>query len=292
MDQSKSSRSSKSKINTAEFTAALNQFMAITNLNQKDATKYIQKFGRADLAIDAFYNDPIAISGVPLSKPLVQIPKLNALFDRYKEAQSMGEDDVMGIDGTLRLCADLEVDPEDVVLLAVACELNAPAVGSFTRTGWREGWKALGVDSIPSMRNLLPRLRRNLGTDYFYFKRVYLFTFDFAKVEGQRSVALETAQAFWGLLLPHAVAGGALVHVPDDDEQERPDGTQGWNDSLTMLWFEFLAEKGGKGISRDTWNMFISFARTVDFDKHDFEGAWPSMIDDFVAWANERASAS
>jgi len=272
--------------------AAVNQFMAITNLNQKDATKYIQKFGRADLAIDAFFNDPNALSSVSLSKQPIQIQKLNALFDKYKEAKSTGEDDIISIDGTLRLCADLEVDPEDVVLLAVACELNAPAVGCFTQTGWRDGWRTLGVDSISGMKNLLPRLRRNLGTDYSYFKKVYLFTFDFAKVEGQRSVALETAQAFWGLLLPHAVAGGALAHVPDDDEEERPDGTQGWNDFLTQLWFDFLAEKGGKGISRDTWNMFISFTRTVDFEKHDFEGAWPSMIDDFVAWAKERTSAS
>jgi DCN1-like protein 1/2 len=29
----------------------------------------------------------------------------------------------------------------------------------------------------------------------------------------------------------------------------------GWNDDLTALWFQFLDEKGGKGVSKDTWSM-------------------------------------
>lgn len=58
-----------------------------------------------------------------------------------------GED--ITIDGTIKLCEDLGVDPEDVVLLAVAYELKSPAMGQWTRKGWTEGWKALGC--VPHM---------------------------------------------------------------------------------------------------------------------------------------------
>ncbi len=47
-------------------------------------------------------------------------------------------------DGTIQLCADLAVDPEDVVLLAVAYELKSPGMAEWTRQGWIDGWKSLG----------------------------------------------------------------------------------------------------------------------------------------------------
>ena len=53
-----------------------------------------------------------------------------------------GED--ITIDGTIKLCQDLDVDPEDVVLLAVAYELKSPSMGQWERKGWVDGWKALG----------------------------------------------------------------------------------------------------------------------------------------------------
>ena len=117
--------------------------------------------------------------------------KLNTLFDKYKAHDPTGsDDDIISIDGTLKLCGDLEVDPEDVVLLAVACELKAPGVGEFTRVGWRDGWKNLGVDSTLTMKGLLPKLREKLGREFGYFKKVYLYTFDFARSEGQRSLGV------------------------------------------------------------------------------------------------------
>jgi len=302
----KSSKTSSRQNTTPEFTAALSQFMGVTGLAAKEATKYIQKYGRADIAIDAYFNDPNALASTAASpsqgrresSAQSQGQKLNALFDRYRAAGGE-EPDSISIDGTIKLCADLDVDPEDVVLLAVAFELKAPGVGEFTRAGWKEGWKNLGIDSIAGMKNVLPRLRRNLGSDFKYFKKVYLFTFDFARTEGQRSLATDTAQAFWGLLLPHAVQGGALAHVEDEDDEDEPmgdgsDSSEGWSDQHTQWWFDFLNEKGGKGVSRDTWNMFISFARTIDsrFEEHDLEAAWPSTIDDFVEWAKENRTTT
>lgn len=36
------------------------------------------------------------------------------------------------------------MDPEDVVLLAVAYDLKSLRMGEWSRKGWLEGWKALG----------------------------------------------------------------------------------------------------------------------------------------------------
>lgn len=52
--------------------------------------------------------------------------------------------DEITIDGTIKLCEDLGVDPEDVVLLAVAWELKSPRMGEWTRKGWLDGWKTIG----------------------------------------------------------------------------------------------------------------------------------------------------
>jgi hypothetical protein len=70
-------------------------------------------------------------------------------------------------------------------------------------------------------------------------------------------LGLETAQAFWGLLLPHGLEGGALSHTKgDDDEDVNMDGDEeGWKPEYVQWWFDFLNEKGGKGISKDTWVM-------------------------------------
>ena len=48
------------------------------------------------------------------------------------------------IDGTIKFCDDLEVNPEDVVLLAVAYELKSPAIGQWRKPGWMQGWKNIG----------------------------------------------------------------------------------------------------------------------------------------------------
>ena len=70
-------------------------------------------------------------------------------------------------------------------------------------------------------------------------------------------LATETAQAFWGTLIPHGLHGGALAHIhstDDDDDDDMGEGG-GWKEEYVQWWFDFLAEKGGKGVSKDTWVM-------------------------------------
>jgi DCN1-like protein 1/2 len=267
------------------------QFCGVTGASVKDARRFLDKHKRVDIAMDAFYNDAAAMASAVKNQTesSPSTSKLNALFNTYKDAD--GDDITM--EGTMRLCEDLGVDPdEDCVLYAIAYELGSPRMGEWNKKGWTEGWKSLGCDSIPAMKSAIGRLRDQLGSDPEYFQKVYNHTFDFARSQGQRSIPTETAQAFWATLLPHGLQDGALSHIhskDDDDDDDMGEG-DGWRDEYVQWWFDFLNEKGGKGISRDTWVMFTDFVRTIDskFEQYDIEAAWPSTIDDFVEWAKAR----
>ncbi|KAG1721965.1 Cullin binding-domain-containing protein [Suillus lakei] len=215
--------------------ALVSEFCSVTSASPKDARRYLDKHQRRlDAAIDAYFQE----GGDPIG-------------------------DEISIDGTIQLCQDLKVDPENVVLLA------------WNKKGWVEGWSRLGCDTIDGMKDALTRLRAKLGSDSTYFHKVYDHTFTFARTEGQRSLAIDTALAFWDLLLPTGLTGGALNHdLTGEDVDMDGEESSGWTNEHTQWWFQFLTEKGGKGVSKDTWMMLF-----------DFIPAWPSAIDDFVAWA-------
>jgi len=274
---------------------AITQFCSVTSATTKEAKKFIDKYKRLDVAIDAYYTNPNEFGNrrQAESTAVPSTSKLNALFTRYKDADG----DEISVDGTIKLCEDLEVNPEDVVLLAIAYELKSERVGEWKKQGWIEGWKNLHCDSIPSMRSALGPLRSKLGGDSTYFQKVYNHTFDFARNQGQRSLSIENAQAFWGLLLPHGFSGGALSHVEsrDDDNDVQMSGARdGFKEEYIQWWFDFLNVKGGKGVSKDTWQMLFDFIRTInyDFSNYDMEAAWPSTFDDFVEYAKERLTSS
>jgi len=286
------SKSSKSKISED----LIAQFCGITGASVKDARKYLEKHKRIENAIDAFYNEGGESSSSRATPggadPATITQRLNQLYDTYKDPDG----DEINVGGALKWCEDLGVDPEDVVLLPIAYELKSPTVGSFPRKPWIDGWKSLGCDSIPSMKAALLRLREKLAMDSSYFTSVYNYTFEFAKSGAQRSITVETAIAFWGLLIPHGLTGTALEHISDTDgdTDDEEDDTlmnmgEGWKPEFTDWWFEFLNKKGGKGVSKDTWTMFLDFVRTIDseFKNHDFEAAWPSSIDDFATYVKE-----
>ena len=109
------------------------------------------------------------------------------------------------------------------------------------------------------MKTALLRLRDKLGSDPGYFQKVYNYTFEFSRPPGQRSLGMDMAKPFWGLLLPHGLQGGALSHTPaarDGDGDDRMGGVEdGWQDAYMEWWFDFLDEKKLKGVSKDVWQM-------------------------------------
>ncbi len=114
-----------------------------------EAKKFLEKHKRLDVAVDAYFHESAGRrqSGGASSTPAASTSKLAALFDKYKGTiivwiycvhwlivwiiESDWED--ISIDGTIQLCQDLDVNPEDVVLFCVAYELKSKRMGTWTR---------------------------------------------------------------------------------------------------------------------------------------------------------------
>jgi len=46
----------------------------------------------------------------------------------------------IGLEGTMRYCEDIKVNPEQAEMLALACFTKAPTMGRFNRKNWVEAW--------------------------------------------------------------------------------------------------------------------------------------------------------
>ena len=65
------------------------------------------------------------------------------------------------------------------------------------------------------------------------------------------------------------MAGGALTRIAiqddggdEDIDMDESEGEDGWKEKHLQWWFDFLNERGGKGITKDTWIMVRTFLIT------------------------------
>ncbi|KAF9228142.1 DUF298-domain-containing protein [Gyrodon lividus] len=270
------------------------EFCSITGTSQKEAKRYLDKHKRLDVAIDAFFQD----GGNRRPESSASTSKLTALFDKYKDS-----DGDISTQGTVQFFTDLGFNQDEdeqegagdtVKLLSLAYELQSPALGEWTKKGWVDGWKNIGCDTIDGMKTALTRLEAKLGSDPSYFRTVYNYTFTFARPEGQRSLAKDTALEYWKSLLQFGVGRVALNHVPTAESEDGEDGedvsmVQGWTKEHTNMWLEYMRARDDIAVSRDTWRMLPDFIRSFDgdFNNHDDQAAWPTIIDQFVEWAKK-----
>ena len=193
-------------------------------------------------------------------------------------------------------------------VLPLSYYLDAPSLGHFTRAGFTEGWLRLGLgpalvgrpapaEVLEQMRRAVPAIDEAFRTNgpvlpprtpgqgaskKGLYTTVYEYTFVFARSEGQKNLPVDVAPTFWDLLVPYA---------PSYDGE----GTRGAPPSFSArqyaLWKQFLTEAANvRIISKDTWTQFLEFTQEIDphFATHDFDAAWPSLIDEFVEWARKQ----
>eukprot|EP00051_Salpingoeca_urceolata_P000711 m.35559 g.35559 ORF g.35559 m.35559 type:complete len:264 (+) comp10932_c0_seq1:166-957(+) len=247
----------------SEQRTKVRQFVQVTSASESAAIAALRRFDWAvGQAVNAYFEDPSSYIGASASaprKPKIDKRQLARFFEKYQDDAG-----AIRVDGMIRLCADLEVDPSDIAMLVMAYKLKAETSCVFTKTEFLTGMESLGVDSLASLKGKLNALRKEMDHAET-FRAIYLYTFDFAKTPPQRSLDLETAIGMWQLLLV-----GRFDYLPH--------------------WIEFLQECHKKSIPRDTWNLLLEFVLTIkpDFSNYDDEGAWPCLIDEFVEWVKEK----
>nr|XP_033818630.1 DCN1-like protein 3 [Geotrypetes seraphini]XP_033818631.1 DCN1-like protein 3 [Geotrypetes seraphini] len=193
------------------------------------------------------------------------LQQIEELFRRYKDER----EDAILEEGMEHFCNDLCVDPTEFKVLVLAWKFQAATMCKFTRTEFFDGCKAINADSLEGICARFPSLL-NEAKQEDKFKDLYRFTFQFGldSDEGQRSLHREIAIALWKLVF-----------------------TQN-NPPILDQWLNFLIENpsGIKGISRDTWNMFLNFTQVIgpDLSNYSEDEAWPSLFDTFVEWEMER----
>ncbi|KAG5570447.1 hypothetical protein H5410_060213 [Solanum commersonii] len=195
--------------------------------------------------------------------------RCEVLFNKYKDPNV----DMIMADGISNLCNDLQVDPQDIVMLVLSWKLKAASICEFSKQEFICGVQSLEIDSMEKFKNKIPFLRSQLK-DEDTFSEIYNFTFDWAKEkfavgcflkpgraqQGQKTLALETALALWKLLF-------AELQWP-----------------LVDQWCQFIQERHNNAISRDFWLQLLKFAKTVDatLSNYDAEGAWPFFLDEYL----------
>ncbi|KAG9095115.1 hypothetical protein FS749_011046 [Ceratobasidium sp. UAMH 11750] len=221
---------------------------------------------------------------------------VQAMFENY-----MDEDDnnVIGGEGMEKLCADASMSMEGALPLLVAWSLSAKTLGSFTRAEFTGGFGKLRIDTPqkvalmasdlnslffgcgiaeqasrmslsssasgadPYDRTQLRSYQHNADSTYSKF---YFFCFALVKPPQSRNIDMETATAFWSVILaPKYPIATELV--------------------------AFITEKGTyKAVTKDIWTMVLEFCKSVkpDLQGYEEEAAWPSLLDDFVEWKKER----
>lgn len=234
----------------------LQQFMAITGSSEKAAIQALKSSDwHLEGAFDVFYSQP------QIKSP-TDTRHLEELYNRYKDPYA----DMILADGITLLCNDLQVDPQDIVMLVLSWHMKAATMCEFSKEEFVGGLLALGIDSLEKLRERIPYMRSELK-DEQKFRDIYIFAFGWAKEKGQKSLALDTAIGMWQLLFA-----------------ERP-----W--PSIEQWCQFLQARHNKAISRDTWAQLLEFVRNVDpqLSNYDPEGAWPYLIDEFVEYLYENS---
>ena len=183
--------------------------------------------------------------------------QIEKYFNKYKDHS----EDAILAEGMEKFCVDLGLDPTEFTVLVLAWKFEASQMCRFTREEFMNGCQKMRAHDARSLKERFPELLEE-ARDSRHFKDLYNFTFSFGldHSTGQRSLPADMAVPLWDLVF----------------NQKRPE--------LLDRWFAFLQSREVRGISRDTWNMFLPFVQTIksDLSNYDESEAWPSLFDDFV----------
>jgi len=227
---------------------------------------------------------------------------IQSLFKAYADQDDA---DTISPENFERLCTDANVPMEGAMPLILLWLTDAQELGTIKRDKWTRAMQDSQISSLVTLRIFLgdiedlllttkppipqppaasikgnkkppglPPYDRTLYYSYAQdrsatFGRLYSALFPIAKTGQSRNIDIEVAKAFWTVLLVPSYPIIAEV-------------------------VEYITEKGTyKAVNKDVWSMMFEFCKTVNpnLDNYEADGAWPTIIDDFVAWKQERSGS-
>ncbi|KAI9476591.1 MAG: Cullin binding-domain-containing protein [Benjaminiella poitrasii] len=242
----------------------IRQLMGIANLSERDSLKLLRSSNwDLNLALNKIFSEQQINTKTTNKSNVAYTQNVNKIFDTYKDDQ---EKDLISIDGTMKLCEDLGIEPTQLEFLLLSHQLGSERIGEFKRDGFVKGCFQLQADSIEKLADSLNTTLKEQFQTEEGFRKIYNYAFLLGRQTGQKSLSLEAAIELWRLLL------------------------SSHKFSLLEEWIRFLEEKHGKAISRDTWYLFLDFAsqENLDIQNYDSEGAWPILIDEFVEYMQQQ----
>jgi len=233
--------------------------------------------------------EPPPTSTVPLPTGEPYTPqRALALFESYADQD---EPNVVGPEGFERLCGDAGLSMEGSVPLLLAWQMEAKEMAKISKEEWVVGTKALHISSpqqlsvaLSDLENLLihgkPPIKKPTTdaydrTKYWVyasdpkdaFHKFYQYCFVLVKPPSSKNIEMETATAFWSVLL-------------------------GPRYPLMKEVIDFINEKGTyRAANKDLWNMMLEFCETVNpnLDNFEADGAWPTLLDEFASWKQSKS---
>lgn len=196
----------------------------------------------------------------------------------------------------MKYLQDLGLNLESAEILVPLEIVQAPALAEMSKDAFVDGWKNVGcvsshvsaellltptlsADTIPKQKAYVAGQLKQLSTDMALFKRVYRHTFVCSRETGQKALPLDNALVYWEMIFNSP--GKPWITA-----------TTNWTD----LWIEFLKANWTKTVNKDMWNQtFEFFQKTMQDETLSFwseDGAWPGVIDEFVAYVKEKRGDS
>lgn len=180
---------------------------------------------------------------------------------------------------------DLNVAPDEVVSLALFQIASCRVFGEIERAPFIAGWSSQpgSADTKDKQKGRIEALRKELPKNRELFTKVYRFSFNLLKPDGQRNIPVDSAMDVWKMFFTLGKRG-------------REGGVQ-WKTSSTdwlAWWLEFYGSKVNRPVNKDLWNMVAELAFKTMEPRGDNlawwseDAAWPGAIDEFVQWARER----